>query len=81
MEWKIIAKRVTDEGTFIRYAADGCDCEVETRKREVPHASWSGTWTYTSYYVINPATGKEKEFHRLSKAKEAAELLGRMHNG
>ena len=80
-EWKKTAKRITDEGTFIRYAADGIDCEVETWTREVPHASWSGTWTYTSYWLINPYTGQKKEFHRLSIAKKAAETLGRIHNG
>ena len=81
MEWKKTARKVTQEGTFIRYAADGCDVEVESRKREIPHANGSGSWTFTSYFVIDPATGKEKEFHRFAKAKEVAETLGRIHNG
>ena len=81
MEWKKTAKVITENGVFIRYAADGCDVEVESRKREIRHANGIGSWTYTSYFVINPYTGQEKEFRRRSDAMEAAETLGRIHNG
>lgn len=81
MDWKKTKKEVTKEGTTITYELEGTKLSIESRKRHIPHANGSGSWTFTSYFVIDPATGKEKEFNRFAKAKEVAETLGRIHNG
>lgn len=74
-EWGPTARLEDGEDLTIRYEADGVRFVVESRKRQIPHANGSGSWTYVSYHLINPETGKEKKFQQLSAAVLAAELL------
>ena len=74
MEWEKIDRNVNDEGTTITYRAkEDRRFIVQSRKRHIPHANGrSGTWDYTSYFVI--VNGKEiAEKNSLKAAKEYAE--------
>lgn len=72
--WKKIGENAAADGTYtITYRADGCDKIVQSRRVAIPHANRKGSWLHTSYFVLDPATGKEKEYWRLRKAQAAAE--------
>ena len=60
------------ESTIV-WNAVGIASTIESRKRLIPHAGGrSGGWYHTTYWVIQP-DGTEKEYWRMSEAKEAAE--------
>ena len=73
--WKKVAttKKLNGESTVV-WTADGCDCTIESRKRLIPHANRSGGWLYTTYFLKRP-DGTEKEYFRMSEAKEEAERV------
>lgn len=65
-------KTVGPEGTTIIYEGHRTGIRIESRKRHIPHANGSGTWDYTSYFVV--VDGKDlKEIYTLKAAKEWAE--------
>lgn len=72
--WTKTEKTVNEEGTTITYEAE-CPfpLAVESRKRHIPHSNGrSGTWDYTSYFVV--FYGKDvAEKHTLKEAKKYAE--------
>ena len=73
MKWTKVGKTANEEGTTITYVLDLSPAiKIESRKRHVPHANRSGTWDYTSYFVLR---GEEEviEKHSLQDAKEYAE--------
>ena len=74
MNWIKIDKKVNDEGTTIVY---GCSSgyTIESRKRHIPHASGSGTWDHTSYFVIDPDGKEIKICTTLKDAKDYVEDL------
>lgn len=72
MLWVKMGYKVRADGTDLRYASPATDIQIESRKRAIPHANGVGVWYHTTYFVIRP-DGTEKEYQRLSDAKEAAE--------
>ena len=76
MKWEKVSRTVSGNGeyaeTTIRYAAEGTELKIESRKRAIPHTARSGSWMHTTYFLIRP-DGSEKEYWTLGKAKEAAE--------
>lgn len=73
MLWGKVSVRQTREQRIIRYAAEDSRFEIESRRRKVPHANDSGYWYHTTYFLIDTATGFEREFWKLADAKQAAE--------
>ena len=74
IKWEKTRRQVSAEGTTITYSGKGTDIEIESRKRQIPHANGKGTWDHTSYFVI--VNGKDvKEKYSLKDAKEFAESL------
>ena len=72
MNWTKTSRTVhSDGGSTVRYECDGL-MAVESRKRPIPHASRSGYWMHTTYFLIRP-DGTEKEYRSLKDAKAAAE--------
>lgn len=72
-QWKKIAVSIRMDGCRdITYAAPGVSCQIESRRRMIPHANGSGSWAHTSFFVIWP-DGREKKCHRLQDAKRIAE--------
>ena len=59
----------------IRYTAEDSRFEIESRRRRIPHANGEGYWYHTTYYVVDTATGYERECWRLKDAKKTAEEL------
>ncbi len=74
IKWIRTGKTVNEEGTTIVYTNSKIDLVIESRKRHVPHASRSGFWDHTTYYVIHP-NRTEREFYSLTDAKEFAEKI------
>ena len=74
MKWVKAGKTVNAQGTTITYRLEGTPYTVESRKRHIPHANRSGTWGYTSYFVLRDGV-EVKERHSLGFAKELAEVL------
>ena len=76
LKWKKVGRTVRADGSCtITYEAQGKDTvyTLESRKRPIKHANRSGSWMYTSYFLI--AGVQEQEFHRLQDAKRAAEEM------
>ncbi len=76
LKWEKMGRNVrTDGSSTTFYQADGkaVRYRIESRKRPIPHANRSGSWSYTSYFLIVGA--QEKEYHRLQDAKAAAEEM------
>lgn len=76
LKWEKSGRSVRgDGGSTTKYQANGKDTQycIESRKRPIPHANRSGSWMYTSYFLI--VGGQEKEYHRLQDAKVAAEKM------
>ena len=73
MRWDKIAEQagIGGEKTIV-YRAEGSACQIESRRRLIPHAARSGGWLHTSYFMIRP-DGTEKEYWRLKDAQQAAE--------
>jgi hypothetical protein len=73
MKWIKTGKTFSSEGSTVAYTLDEApEMTIESRKRQIPHASRSGTWEYTSYFVLRD--GEELiEKHSLRDAKEYAE--------
>ena len=74
MKWEKVGKTVNTEGTTICYKAVGTGITIESRKRHIPHASGSGTWDHTTYWVLENGV-EVKERYSLADAKEYAEGL------
>lgn len=73
--WIKTGKTVSREGTTITYTAkEHNSLTIESRKRPIPHASGSGFWMHTSFFVL--VDGSEiKERFSLRDAKAFAEDL------
>lgn len=73
LKWKKVAvqKGINDEQT-ITYRAEGADCEIESRRRAIPHTQRGGYWLHTTYYLVRK-DGTEKTFWRMKDAQKAAE--------
>ena len=72
--WKRTGRIVSKEGTTTIYHAAGKGCEIESRKRHIPHANGVGTWDHTTYWVKKD--GKDViEKYSLAYAKEYAEKM------
>lgn len=77
MKWSKIGRSVSPEGTTVIYCAEGHSALViESRKRHIQHANGSGTWDYTSYFVVLDGQ-VQKEKRTLKEAKEFAESMVR----
>lgn len=74
--WTKTGREVRPHCTITHYTSDGIRWAIESRKRDIPHANGSGYWQHTTYFLIDRAYGVEKEYYRLSDAKEAAERGG-----
>ena len=72
--WIKIGRLMTAEGTTITYRLEGTPYTVESRKRYIPHANRSGTWAYTSYFVLKDGV-EVVEKHSLGFAKEYADEM------
>lgn len=71
--WTQTGKHINGRGEkTIAYEAAGIPARVESRKVRVPHANGQGYWFHTTYFVVRE-DGTEKEYWRISEAKEAAE--------
>ena len=76
MNWTKTGKHVTQTGTTIIYQAEGTGYTIESRKRHIKHASGSGTWDHTSYFVL--LNGQElKERYTLRAAMAYAEEMSK----
>ena len=76
LKWEKTGRSVKGDGSSTtEYQADGkaTQYRIESRKRPIPHANRSGSCMYTSYFLI--VGGREKEYHRLQDAKDAAEKM------
>ena len=72
MKWIKTGRTVTATGATTTYEAEGTGYTIESRKRQIPHSNGSGTWPYTSYFVLKD--GKELcEKHRLMDAQRFCE--------
>ena len=60
----------------ITYRAEGCACQIESRKRAIKHASGIGVWYHTEYVVWYP-DGASRVFQRLRDAQAEAEGYGK----
>ena len=72
LKWKKTGRIVNEDGSFATVYEAG-RYRVESRKMLIPRANGFGCWQHTSYFLI--VDSKEKEFHRLQDAKEAAEKM------
>lgn len=72
--WEKTGKAVTGEGTTITYTLAGTPYTVESRKRQIPHASRSGSWEHTTFAVLKGGQQVDTR-HTLQDAKEIAEKL------
>lgn len=72
INWTKYGKRVGPEGTTVFYKGQGTNLTIESRKRHIPHANGSGTWDYTTYWVLRDGV-ELKERYSLTAAKEYAE--------
>ena len=72
MTWKKTLRSVSAEGKTITYELPGCPIRIESRKRHIPHANGSGTWSYSSFFVLrgDEVIGEKKT---LEEAKRLAE--------
>lgn len=78
MNWKKTKSKATpDGGSVTTYTSEDGRYTIESRKRPIPHSGRAGYWMHTSYFLIDD-TGKESEFWRLSDAKAAAEMAGKL---
>lgn len=76
LKWKKTGRVVrADGGSTITYEAKGKRAQyvVESRKNPIAHASGSGSWMYTTYFLITG--GQERKFFQLRSAKQAAEEM------
>ena len=76
MTWIKAAKTVKADGTTINEytAKENPRITIESRKRPIPHASGSGFWMHTSFFVLVDGT-EIKERFSLRDAKAFAEKL------
>jgi len=71
--WEKTSRTVRGDGSkTIRYECG--DMAIESRTVPVPHSNRSGSWLFTSYWLIQ-ADGTEAQFFSLKDAKDAAEML------
>lgn len=73
--WKRTGRRVSKNGTDTIYSAAGTDIQIESRKRNIPHANGRpGTWDHTTYFVVQDGNDLVEKYS-LADAKEYAERL------
>lgn len=73
MKWDKVGTTIKGNGEkTIRYKAAETECMIESRREAIPHANRSGVWFRTSYFLMRP-DGTEKEYYKLTDAKQAAE--------
>lgn len=60
----------------ITYRAEGCACQIESRKRAIKHANGIGVWYHTEYVVLYP-DGASRVYIRLRDAQADAESYPR----
>lgn len=75
LTWEKTGRTVGPKGSTITYTAkEKPRITIESRKRPIPHASGSGFWMHTSFFVL--VDGSEiKERFSLCDAKAFAEGL------
>lgn len=75
-DWEKVKVEIRTNGEkTITYTSDRYpDVKIESRKRNIPHANGTGTWSHTDYAVI--WNGGEKIKYSLKDAMEYAEALG-----
>lgn len=77
MNWVRTGRIIRADGSSeIHYGAEGSRLVIASWKRPIPHANRSGSWMYTSYFVVRP-DGTAKEYHSLKDAKAAAEAAAK----
>ena len=74
IKWVKTGKEVTEVSTTITYAGVDTGVTFESRKRQIAHANRSGTWDYTSYFVLLHGVVLAEK-NSLRDAKEYAEHL------
>ena len=74
MKWIKTGRNVDAQGSTITYQLEGTPYTVESRTRPIPHANRSGTWNYTSYFVLNDGA-EVIQRPSLRAAKYYAEVL------
>ena len=75
MRWQKTGRTVMANGeSTTTYESIPSGFTIESRKKAIPHASRSGYWMHTTYFLVDSA-GQEKEFYSLKNAKEAAEQM------
>ena len=72
IKWETTSREISEEGTTITYSGVGTHLTIESRKRHIQHANRSGTWDYTSYFVLFDDV-ELIEKNTLKEAKEYAE--------
>ena len=73
MRWEKTGRTVYSTGESTTVYTSDAGHRIESRKKAIPHAGGrGGSWMHTSYFLILP-DGTEKEYWKLSDAKEAAE--------
>jgi len=72
--WVKVERRVSAEGTTIKYRLEGTPYSVESRTRHIPHANREGTWDHTMYAVLYDGA-ELAEKYTLGLAKEYVEAL------
>lgn len=71
--WQKSGKIIRHDGTYILYE-NGGPFQIESRRKQIPHANGSGTWEHTTYVVVKD--GKAiNGFRTLKDAKAYAEKL------
>jgi hypothetical protein len=71
--WQRAGKIIRHDGTYILYENSG-PFQIESRRKQIPHANGSGTWDHTSYFVIRDGEDL-KECFTLKDAKEYVKKL------
>ena len=71
--WQKSGKIIRHDGTYILYE-NGGPFQIESRRKQIPHANGSGTWEHTSYFVIRDGEDL-KECFTLKDAKEYVKKL------
>ena len=72
---KVAVQKGMDGARTITYQAKDCRFEIESRRRNIRHANGEGSWAHTSYFVIDTATGFEREYMRLCDAQKAVDEM------
>lgn len=72
IRWIKTGKTINDDARIITYSGQGTTLTIESVKRPIPHANRSGTWDFTSFFLIDNDK-LVKEYNVLAYAKNEAE--------